>query len=121
MAHAVAVTHVNLMLRWMVSVDCSPEPEESNSPIKSCATQESAMDISPADTGWRAALTRGSGTAPAPQSLAGAERRLGLFVDGAVLRIRADGGEHCNVANLESYKSQIWFRVCGLFIMTGDH
>ena len=81
MTHAVAVTHVNLMLRWMVSGDSSPEPEESNSLIKSCA--EFAMDISPADTGWRAALTRGSGTAPASQSLAGAERRLGLFVDGA--------------------------------------
>ena len=116
----IAVTHVNLMLRWMVSGDCSTEPEESNSLIKSCATQEFAIDISPADTGWRAALPRGSGIAPAPQSLAGAERRLGLVVIGAMLRIRADGGEHCNVANLESYKSQIWFRVCGLFIMTGE-
>ena len=57
--------------------------KQRGSLIKSCATQESAMDISPADAGCQAAPPRGSGTAPAPQPLAGAERRLGLFVDGA--------------------------------------
>ena len=31
MAHAVAVTHVNLMPRWMISGDSSTEPEDSNS------------------------------------------------------------------------------------------